>query len=74
MSDKLSLLTIVSVVIDLLAQGWRIASTEPSVVLDSPEGLAPYSEKERIRRAHRIERDSQINEPLVVEFVRSMEK
>jgi hypothetical protein len=74
LNEELNLLATLSVVIDLLTQGWRIASTEPSVVLDFPEGLAPDSEKERIRRAHLIERDSQLHEASVAEFVRGMEK
>ncbi|TAN24250.1 MAG: DUF4338 domain-containing protein [Acidobacteria bacterium] len=74
LSGELGFLATLSVVIDLLTQGWRIAATEPSVVLEFPDGATPESEKQRIRRAHLIERDSQLQERSVVEFVRGMER
>jgi hypothetical protein len=74
LAEELSLLATLSVVIDLVTQGWRISATIPSVSLELPECLSVENEKERIRRAHLIERDSQVSEPSVVEFVRGMEK
>jgi len=74
LAEELILLATLSVVIDLITQGWRIAATEPSVVLDFPEALSSENEKDRIRRAHLIERASQIREPSVLEFIRGMEK
>src|SRR5260370_34523186 len=74
MNEELKLLATLSVVIDLVTQGWRITSTEPSVMLELPECTSPENEKERIRRAHLIGRDSQILEPSVTEFVKGMEK
>jgi hypothetical protein len=47
-----------SVIIDLVTQGWRITLTDPAVVLEFHDGASAEAEKERIRRAHMIERDS----------------
>jgi len=74
LAEELNLLATLSVVIDLVTQGWLISATEPAVVLDLPECSSPEAEKERIRRAHLIERDAQIREPAVMEFVKGMEK
>lgn len=74
LGEELNLLATLSVVIDLLTQGWRITATKPSIVLDFSNGLSPELEKERIRRAHLIERDAQVREPSVIDFVRSMEQ
>lgn len=74
LAEELNLLATLSVVVDLVTQGWRIAATDPSVVLDFAECSTPENEKERIRRAHLIERDSQIGEASVIEFVKGMEK
>ncbi len=74
LAEELHLLATLSIVIDLITQGWRITRTKPAVVLEFPECASAESEKERIRRAHMIERDSQIRETAVIEFVSSMEK
>lgn len=71
--EELNLLATLSVVIDLLTQGWRISNTDP-IVLDFPEWSSAEGEKARIRQAHLIDRDAQITEPSVREFVLSMEK
>ena len=72
-TEELNLLATLSVVIDLMTQGWRITSTDP-VVLDFPVWSSAEEEKARIRQAHLIDRDAQITEPSVKEFVQSMEK
>ena len=74
LAEELVLLGSLSIVIDLVTQGWRVVSTRPSVVLEFEECASPEDEKERIRQAHIIERDAQMREPSVVEFVRGMEK
>jgi hypothetical protein len=73
-AEELRLLATLSVVVDLITQGWRITCTDPAVVLEFPQCASVESEKERIRRAHLIERESQVREPAVQEFVTSMEK
>jgi hypothetical protein len=72
-AEELNLLATLSVVIDLLTQGWRISNIDP-VILDFPEWSSAEDEKARIRQAHLIDRDAQITEPSVREFVLSMEK
>ncbi len=74
LAEELVLLASLSIVIDLVTQGWRVGSIRPSVVLEFEECASPEEEKERIRQAHIIERDAQMREPSVVEFVRGMEK
>jgi Domain of unknown function (DUF4338) len=74
LAEELSLLATLSIVMDLITQGWRVTSTEPAVVLEFPEFESAEAEKDRIRRAHLIERESQIREPAVLEFVTNMEK
>jgi hypothetical protein len=74
LSEELNLLATVSVIIDLVTQGWRITSTDPSVVIEFHDGASPEAEKERIRRAHMIERDSQFREASVMAFIKGMEK
>ena len=73
-AEELNLLAALSIVIDLLARGWRIAETDPAVVLTFANGTSPEIEKERIRCAHLVARDSQLTEPAVAEFVKGMEK
>ncbi|MBS1853934.1 MAG: DUF4338 domain-containing protein [Acidobacteria bacterium] len=74
LAEELNLLATLSIVVDLITQGWRITSTEQAVVLEFPECESTEAEKDRIRRAHLIEREAQIREPSVLEFVSSMEK
>lgn len=74
LSEELNLLATVSVIIDLVTQGWRITSTNPAVVLEFHDGASADAEKERIRRAHMIERDSQLREASVMAFIKGMEK
>lgn len=72
--DELSLLTALSVVIDLIAQGWTFAAVSPEVVLEFRPTTSPEVEKERLKRAHQIERDFQLHETSVRAFIQGMEK
>jgi len=72
-AEEVQLLATLSVMIDLLTQGWRIIATDP-VVIEFPVSVSVEEEKARIRQAHLIDRDSQITEPAVKEFVQGMEK
>jgi hypothetical protein len=74
LAEELPLVTSLSVLIDLIAQGWKIRATTPKVLLEFEAEESPEAEKQRIRRAHLIERDSQVKEPSVTAFIRSMEK
>lgn len=71
--EEVQLLATLSVVIDLLTQGWRIIGTNP-LGIEFPASPSDEEEKARIRQAHLIDRNSQITEPAVKEFVQGMEK
>src|ERR1051325_2245821 len=65
-----------SVVLDLVAQTWNLKVTEDGVVVHSPMQLdnSPLLEKERVRKAHLIERDATLAKRTLTEFVRGMER
>jgi hypothetical protein len=67
-----------SVLADLVAQGWGVSVSPPTVTLEPPRALAgggePASQaKARIRRAHGALRAEALADPATREFVRSME-
>jgi Druantia protein DruA len=72
--EELELIASLSVTIDLIAQGWRIATTSPAVVIEFTNGFSPEAEKERIRRVHLIDRDDQLRQPATRAFIKGMEK
>lgn len=74
LAEELSMIASLSVTIDLVTQGWRITATEPEVTIEFSNGVSPEAEKERIRRAHLIDRDDQLRENSVSAFIRGMEK
>src|SRR5277367_4343596 len=61
--EELELIASLSITIDLIAQGWRVIATSPSVVMEFTNGLSPEAEKERIRHVHLIDRDDQLRQP-----------
>lgn len=65
-----------SVIVDVAAQGWGITVRRSQVELRSPEieGVPPDELKRRIRTGHLLERDAQLSEGSVREFVQNMEK
>jgi hypothetical protein len=65
-----------SVVVDMVAQGWELNITRTVLELRSPssEGITPEQLKNRIRVGHLLERDAQLREPSVREFIRTMEQ
>jgi hypothetical protein len=65
-----------SVVVDTVAQGWRLKTRGRHITLEKPrtEGATPTEIKQRIRAGHLFERDAQLREPAVAEFVKSMEQ
>lgn len=75
LEEELHLIAALSVVIDLVAQGWTIETIESAVTLRlNGSEDDPGKEKERIRRAHLLDRDSQLTEGSVVQFIKGMEK
>jgi hypothetical protein len=72
--EELELVACLSVTIDLIAQGWRIITTSPVVVIEFTNGFSPEAEKERIRHVHLIDRDDQLRQPATRAFIKGMEK
>src|SRR5579863_4999538 len=72
--EELELLASLSVTIDLIAQGWRIITISPAVVIEFANGFSPEVEKERIRHVHMIDRDDQLRQPATRAFIKGMEK
>ena len=72
--EELELLASLSVTIDLIAQGWRIITISPAVVIEFANGFSPEAEKERIRHVHLIDRDDQLRQPATRAFIKGMEK
>jgi hypothetical protein len=65
-----------SIVIDMVAQGWQLTASRGRVQLQAPEqsGASQEELKQSVRDGHLIERNSQLREPSVREFVRGMEQ
>ena len=66
-----------NVVLDLFCQGWKISVTEEQVIVypaGSKEFTSTKAAKEAIRRTHLLERNEQLSENAVVEFIRKMER
>jgi len=74
LAEELCMIASLSVTIDLVTQGWWITATEPEVTIEFTNGVSPEAEKERIRRAHLIDRDGQLREGSVAAFIQGMEK
>lgn len=64
------------VFLDLCNQGWSIKMTQNRVTLRPPDkaGESPQVAKDRIRRQHLQERDAQLREPSVRQFILGMER
>ncbi len=74
LKEELHLITVMSVIIDLVAQGWRIECVDQSLTLSFPKNVDAEQDKQRIRHAHLIDRDAQLAESSVAQFVSNMEK
>lgn len=66
----------VSVLCDLVAQGWGIRVSDRQVAIAAPEAISTSVDerKEQVRLAHRIERDAQLRTSTLRHFVRAMEQ
>lgn len=65
----------INVVCDLRAQGWTFRLTRGTVLTLAPKnGLVATEEKARIRAAHAVDRDIQLQQPSVRRFVDEMER
>jgi len=72
--ESLKLMVALHVMVDLVAQGWTLSVRDEAISLAYSNGLVSNELKERIRQSHLIERDAQLRQPSVVEFVRGMER
>ena len=75
-NESLTLQFCASIVVDIVAQGWTLKPRRQKITLEQPktEGASPTDIKQRIRAGHLFERDAQLREPAVVEFIKNMEK
>ena len=65
-----------SVVVDVVAQGWKLKPGRKTIQIQTPanEGQTPDEIKCRVRAGHLLERDAQLREPAVAEFIKCMEQ
>lgn len=74
--EELALLFAQSVILDLVAQGWKLKVCESKISVHPPAfgGESKNAVKEIIRNTHLVGRDIQLNEPSVTDFVRGMQR
>src|SRR2546425_3395826 len=72
---RLALKFACSVVLDVVAQGWELLPGQKCINIRSPkfQGETHEEIKRRIRAGHLLERDAQLRQASVAEFIRSME-
>jgi hypothetical protein len=75
-SDELRLMLVSNLLLDLMLHGWSIEIRHSQIVLLPPDehDESPVLQKDRIRQKHLIERDAQLSEPSVQEFIKGMER
>jgi uncharacterized protein DUF4338 len=74
-ADRQRVRVCASVLFDLAEHGWQIRLTRRGIDIASPQtAVSPLDEKERVRAAHLIERNSQLSQPATMQFVRNMER
>ena len=73
---QLKLMLVSNVLLDLACHGWMVAQTTSRIRLLPPidQPGSRTLQKDRIRQKHLIERDAQLREPAVQEFIKSMER
>ena len=66
----------ISVLADLKAQGWVLTLQEEGVAVSQPSrhSASPEVQKEQVKRGHLRERDYQLTQPAVRQFVAEMER
>lgn len=74
--EELALLFAKSVILDLIAQGWKLKVNEPKIFVYPPafENETKDATKEIIRNTHLLGRDIQLNEKSVQEFIKGMQR
>jgi hypothetical protein len=74
--DELRLMLVCNLLLDLALHGWSVENRHSKIVLLPPDkhDESPVLQKDRIRQKHLIERDAQLSEPSVQEFIKGMER
>jgi hypothetical protein len=74
--DELRLMLVCNLLLDLALHGWSVENRHSKIVLLPPDkhDESPVLQKDRIRQKHLIERDAQLSEPAVQEFIKGMER
>jgi len=74
--DELRLMLVCNLLLDLALHGWSVENRRSKILLLPPDkhDESPTLQKDRIRQKHLIERDAQLNEPSVQEFIKGMER
>jgi hypothetical protein len=74
--DELKLMLVCNLLLDLALHGWSVENRNSKIALLAPDkhDESPVLQKDRIRQKHLIERDAQLNEPSVQEFIKGMER
>src|ERR1051326_3081151 len=74
--DEIRLNLACSVMLDLVAQTWKLRVTDEGIALHAPvqQESSPLAEKERVRQAHLAERDASLAKPSITDFVKDMER
>ena len=73
---QLKLMLVSNVLLDLALHGWSIApnGSALNLVPSNQQAESPLLQKDRIRQKHLIERDAQLRERSVEEFIKGMER
>lgn len=74
--NELRLMLVSNVLLDLALHGWSIERDQGNITLVPPgrRSESPLRQKDRVRQKHLIERDAQLREPAVQEFIKGMER
>ena len=74
--DQLKLMLLCNILLDLVLHGWSITVKRGVVAVTSrnEDSETRDVQKERIRQRHLVERDAQLREPSVQEFINGMER
>lgn len=74
--NKLSLLFVNNVMLDLVSQSWKLEANDSAVRVCPPLSRqnSHYSSKSSVRKGHLVGRDAQLRERPVSEFIRGMER
>ncbi len=67
---------VISVLCDLAAQGWQVQSATGGIRIKRPtgdNGVDQEAERRRVRESHAVERDVQLRQRSVRQFIRTME-